>query len=65
MKKANLNFIVLKNYFAFLIKQGAVEGKCVGTNKVVYVITDRGLYLNKCFIELNHVIPTSKNEYFN
>jgi predicted transcriptional regulator len=65
MQKANLNFIVLENYFAFLIKQGAVEGRFVGTNKLVYMITDRGLYLTKCFIELNHVIPASKNEYFN
>jgi predicted transcriptional regulator len=61
MQKANLNSIVLKNYFIFLIKQGAVEGRHVGANKIVYMITERGLYLTKCFIELNHVIPTRKN----
>lgn len=58
MQKANLNSIVLKNYFSFLIKQGAVEGRYVGANKIVYMITERGLYLTKCFIELNHLIPT-------
>jgi predicted transcriptional regulator len=59
--KANVNCNVLKNYFDFLIKQGAVEEKCVGQNRIVYVITARGLYLIRCFRELNLVIPTRKN----
>jgi predicted transcriptional regulator len=58
--KANVNCNVLKNYFDFLIKQGAVEEKCVGQNRIVYVITVRGLYLIRCFNELNLVIPTGK-----
>jgi predicted transcriptional regulator len=61
MQKANLNCIVIKNYFDFLIKQNAVEEKFVGKkNRIVYAITTRGLYLIRCFKELNHVIPTGK-----
>jgi predicted transcriptional regulator len=60
MQKANVNCNVLKNYFDFLIKQDAVEEKCVGRNRIVYAITERGLYLIGCFMELNQVIPTSK-----
>ena len=58
MQKANLNCNVLKNYFDFLIKQGAVEEKHAQRDKIVYAITDRGLYLIRCFRELNQVIPT-------
>ncbi|MGA3111945.1 MAG: hypothetical protein ABSE15_07925, partial [Candidatus Bathyarchaeia archaeon] len=50
----------LKNYFDFLIKQGAVEEKCVGRDRIVYAITERGLYLIRCFKGLNQVIPAEK-----
>jgi predicted transcriptional regulator len=60
MQKANVNCNVMKNYFDFLIKQSAVEEKCVGRDRIVYAITDRGLYLIRCFKELNQVIPTVK-----
>jgi len=60
MQKANLNSNVLKNYFAFLIRQSAIEGRLIGRDKIVYIITERGLYLTQCFIELNRVIPTGK-----
>ncbi len=60
MQKANLNSTVLKNYFAFLIKQGAIEEKYIGRNNFVFMITERGLYLTECFIELDQVIPTGK-----
>ena len=60
MHKANVNCNVLKNYFDFLIKQGAVEEKCVGRDRIVYAITERGLYLIRCFKALNQVIPTVK-----
>ena len=60
MQKSNLNCNVLKNYFDFLIKQGAVEEKCVERDRIVYIITERGLYLIRCFKELNQVIPTMK-----
>ena len=60
MQKANLNFKVLGNYFDFLINQGAVEEKAVGRDRIVYAITERGLYLIRCFKESNKVIPTLK-----
>jgi DNA-binding PadR family transcriptional regulator len=60
MQKANVNCNVLKNYFDFLIKQGAVEEKSVSRDRIVYAITDRGSYLIRCFKELNQVIPTVK-----
>ena len=60
MQKANLNCNVLKNYFDFLIKQGAVQEKCVEKDRVVYGITERGVYLIRYFRELNKVIPTMK-----
>ena len=60
MQKANVNCSVLKNYFDFLLRQGAVEEKHVKRGKIVYVITQRGLDLIKYFNELNQVIPTAK-----
>jgi predicted transcriptional regulator len=60
MQKANLNCNVLKNYLDFLIKQGAVEEKCVDKGRIVYGITERGVYLIRYFRELDHVIPTMK-----
>ena len=60
MQKSNLNSNVLKNYFDFLIKQNAVEEKSVERKKIVYAITERGLYLIRCFKELNQVIPTGR-----
>ena len=61
MKKANVNCNVLKKYLVFLIKQGAVEEKCIATEKMVYSITEHGLYLIRCFEKLNQMIPTLKN----
>jgi predicted transcriptional regulator len=60
MQKANVNFKVLMNYFDFLIRQGAVEEKRVGREKIVYAITERGLSLIKYFKELNQMIPALK-----
>jgi predicted transcriptional regulator len=60
MQKANVNCNVLKNYFDFLTEQGAVEEKCLERHRVVYKITERGLYLIRCFKELNQVIPIIK-----
>ena len=60
MQKADVNYNVIKNYFDFLIKQDAVEEKGIGRDKIVYAITGRGLYLIRCFKELNQVIPTMK-----
>jgi hypothetical protein len=51
---------VMNNYFDFLIKQSAVEERRIEGDRIVYAITERGLYLIKCFNELNLVIPTEK-----
>jgi len=60
MHKVNVNCNVLKNYFDFLIKQGAIEEKYFGQDKFVYAVSERGLYLIRCFKGLNQVIPTMK-----
>ena len=60
MHKANLNCTVLKNYFDFLIKQGAVEETCIARDRIIYSITEKGLSLIKYFKELNQMIPTTK-----
>jgi predicted transcriptional regulator len=65
MQKANLNCNVLKNYFDFLIKQGAVEERCIEKDRIVYAITERGVYLIRYFKELDQVIPTKKISQFN
>ena len=58
MQNANVNCKVLKNYFDFLIKQDVVKEKCVEHEKIVYAITERGLYLIRFFNDLNQVTPT-------
>lgn len=60
MQKANVNFKVLMNYFDFLIRQGAVQEESLGADRIVYAITERGVYLIRCFKELNQVIPVAK-----
>ena len=60
MQKSNVNCNVLKNYFSFLITQGAIEEKYVERDKIVYAITERGSYLIRCLKALNQVIPTMK-----
>ena len=60
MRKTNLNCIVLNNYFDFLIKQSAVEERRIEGNRIVYAITERGLYLIRYFKGLNLVIPTER-----
>lgn len=60
MQKANLNCNVLKNYFDFLIKQGAVEERYVDKDRFIYGITERGVYLIRYFKGLEKVIPTRK-----
>ena len=58
MQKANLNCKVLKNYLDFLIKQGAVEEKRVYKERIVYGITERGVYLIRYLKELDYMTPT-------
>ncbi|MCX6644504.1 MAG: hypothetical protein NT043_04790 [Candidatus Bathyarchaeota archaeon] len=57
MYKANVNCSVLKEYLDFLIKQGCVEERAVGKQRVVYAVTQRGITVLKYFKELKQVLP--------
>jgi len=57
MYKANVNCNVLKEYLDFLIKQGLVEERTVGKQRIVYVATQRGVIVLKYFRELRQALP--------
>jgi predicted transcriptional regulator len=57
MYKANVNCSVLKEYLDFLVKQGLVEERIVGKNRLVYSTTQRGVTVLKYFRELKEVLP--------
>jgi predicted transcriptional regulator len=57
MYKANVNCKVLKEYLDFLAKQGLVEEKIIGRERLVYAITQRGVTVLKYFRELKEVLP--------
>ena len=63
MQKANVNSNVLKNHLDLLIKQGAVEERFVGTDRIVYTITPRGLNLLRFFVKLQPMISELENEH--
>jgi predicted transcriptional regulator len=56
MFKANVNCNVLKEYLDFLTKQGLVEEKIIGREKIVYGITQRGITVLKQLRELQEVL---------
>jgi predicted transcriptional regulator len=56
MYKANVNCVVLKEYLDFLIKQGLIEERLIGKNRVVYANTPRGTTVIKYFRELNNAL---------
>jgi predicted transcriptional regulator len=57
MYKANVNCSVLKEYLAFLIKQGLIEERTVMKQRLVYAVTQRGITVLKYFKELKQVLP--------
>jgi predicted transcriptional regulator len=57
MYKANVNCSLLKEYLDFLIKQGLVEERTVGKQRVVYAATQRGVMVLKYFRELRQALP--------
>ena len=57
MYKANVNCCVLKEYLEFLIKQGLIEERNVGKQRIVYAVTQRGITVLKYFKELKQVLP--------
>lgn len=62
MYKANVNCSVLKQYLEFLIKQGLVEEKTAGKQRVVYAITQRGITVLKYFKELKQALPIMEED---
>ena len=57
MYKANVNCCVLKEYLEFLLKQGLVEERTIGKQRLVYAVTQRGITVLKYFKELKQVLP--------
>ena len=56
MYKANVNCVVLKEYLDFLLKQGLIEERLLGKDRVVYANTPRGITVIKYFKELNSAL---------
>ena len=57
MYDVNVNCSLLKQYLNFLTKQGLVEEKILRKERIVYVITQRGVTVLKQFRELKQVLP--------
>ena len=57
MYDTNTNCSLLKEILVFMMKQGLVEEKSVGKDRVAYCITQRGLAILSAFNELNQVLP--------
>jgi predicted transcriptional regulator len=57
MYKANVNCSVLKEYLDFLLKQGLIEERNVGKQRIVFAVTQRGITVLKYFRELKQVLP--------
>ncbi len=57
MYKANVNCNVLKEQLDFLIKQNLVEERTLGRQRVVFVVTQKGVTVLKYFKELQQVLP--------
>jgi predicted transcriptional regulator len=62
MYKANLNCNGLKEYLEFLVKQGLVEERLIGKNRIVYAITQRGITVLKYFKELRQILPITEED---
>ncbi|HML02844.1 MAG TPA: winged helix-turn-helix domain-containing protein [Candidatus Bathyarchaeia archaeon] len=63
MYETNVNCCVLKKYLGFLMKQGLVEERTVGRQRMVYSITQRGITVLKYFRELEQVLPILDEDY--
>lgn len=60
MYKSNVNCKVLKVQLDFLQKNGLVEERKLRKEKVVYVITQKGMTTLKAFTEIKQVFPEEK-----
>ena len=57
MYDSNTNCGVLKTNLTYMIKQGLVEKKIVGHDRVAYIITTKGTSILTAFKELRQVLP--------
>ena len=57
MYDSNTNCGVLKGNLSYMIKQGLVEDRSVGHDRVAYCITQRGISILGAFKELRQVLP--------
>jgi len=57
MYQTNVNCSILKGNLNSLIKQGLVEERISGKEKIVYAITQRGVTVLKYFKELTQSLP--------
>ena len=57
MYGANVNCSVLKEYLDYLTKQGLVEEKIVGKERIIYAISPLGITVLKQFKALKEVLP--------
>jgi predicted transcriptional regulator len=57
MYETNVNCCILREYLDFLMKQNLVEERTVGRQRVVYLITQRGITVLRCYGELKQVLP--------
>jgi len=57
MYKANVNCSILDGCLGFLINQALVEKRTISRNRVVFVVTQKGISVVKYFRELKKVLP--------
>jgi len=57
MYETNVNCCILKEYLDFLMKQNLVEERTAGKQRVIYLITERGITVLKYYGELKQVLP--------
>lgn len=57
MYETNVNCCILKEYLDFLRKQNLVEERTVGRQRVVYLITQRGITVLRYYGELKQILP--------
>ena len=60
--KLNISTDELKRYMGFLLKQGLVDEQKLSNNRVVYLITHRGIRVLKYFKELKQERPITRDK---
>jgi predicted transcriptional regulator len=64
MNEANLNGDILKEFLAFLVKQGLIEEVAVEKNNIVYANTDRGKAVVRFFGESDKTLSVTEEGNF-